>query len=319
MIVTVTANPSLDRTVEVDALVRGAVLRATGGRIDPGGKGVNVSRALAAHGVLTTAVLPIGGAEGAQLAWLLGEAGVSVELVPVEGAVRANVSIAEPDGTVTKVNEPGPVLTAAELRELTRATVGAATGASWVAVCGSLPPGAPVDLYADLVGAVRDSAARTVVDTSGPALVAALAARPGLVKPNREELAEAVGSPVDSLHAAVEAATRLRALGAEQVLASLGADGAVLCTADGCWWGTAPVADPVSSVGAGDATLAGFLSVLGGGPEALAEALAWGAAAVQLPGSRMPRPHDLDRAAVRVHDLPRADRALHSALEGALA
>lgn len=313
MIVTVTANPSLDRTVEVDALIRGAVLRATGGRIDPGGKGVNVSRALAAHGVPTTAVLPIGGAEGQQLAWLLGEAGVQVELVPVSGSVRANVSITEPDGTVTKVNEPGPALSAAELDQLTRATVVAATGAAWVAICGSLPPAAPVGLYASLVEAVRTSGASTVVDTSGPALLAALAAGPGLVKPNREELAEAVGSPVDSLLAAVEAAQHLRSLGVDQVLASLGADGAVLVTARGCWWGTSPVADPVSSVGAGDATLAGFLSVPGGGPDALAEALAWGAAAVQLPGSRMPRPHDLDRAAVRVHDLPRTDRALEGA------
>jgi 1-phosphofructokinase len=313
VIVTVTANPSLDRTVEVDALVRGAVLRARGGRVDPGGKGVNVSRALAGHGIATTAVLPIGGAEGAQLAWLLGEAGVAVELVPVDGSVRANISIAEPDGTVTKVNEPGPTLSAHELSQLTKATVVAATGASGVAICGSLPPGAPVELYARLVQAVRSSGARTVVDTSGPAMLAALDAHPGLVKPNREELAEAVGTPVDSLLAAVEAAQHLRRLGAGSVLASLGADGAVLVTADGCWWGESPVADPVSAVGAGDATLAGFLSVPSGGPAALAEALAWGAAAVQLPGSRMPRPQDLDRAAVRVHDLPAHDRPLEGA------
>ena len=108
MIVTLTPNPSLDRTVEIDELRRGEVHRATGGRVDPGGKGVNVSRALAACDTATIAVLPSGGPEGAQLAALLAPFGVQTVQVPIGGTVRSNITVAEPDGTTTKLNEAGP-------------------------------------------------------------------------------------------------------------------------------------------------------------------------------------------------------------------
>ena len=307
MILTLTPNPSVDRTVEVDALTRGAVLRATGSRIDPGGKGVNVSRALAAHGIDTCAVLPCGGAEGVQLTALLSLAGVDVRTVPISGAVRANVSVVEPDGTVTKLNEPGPTLTPGEVDAVIEATLKAAQGSAWVVLSGSLPPGCPDDLYATVLRALPGP---TVVDSSGAPLLAALPAGPDLVKPNREELAEASGLPVDSVGQAVTAARSLLARGAKAVLASLGADGAVLVEATGAWYGHAPVDAPVSSVGAGDATLAGFLAGGGHGPAALREALAFGSAAVRLPGSRMPGPGDLDRTTVVIFDAIPTDRPL---------
>jgi 1-phosphofructokinase len=310
MIVTLTPNPSVDRTIEVDALHRGAVLRARASRVDPGGKGVNVSRALAANGRKTRAVLPAGGWEGEQLAALLAPADVPVVVVAVTGSVRANVSVVEPDGTVTKLNEPGPRLSAAEIEAVTNAAVAAAADAEWLAVSGSLPPGAPVDFYAPLVERLRAAGTRVAVDSSGAPLLAALPARPDLVKPNREELAEATGRPVATLGDVVAAAEQLRAQGATAVLASLGADGAVLVEAAGATWGHAPVERPRSAVGAGDAMLAGFLAGGGGGPEALAEALAWGAAAASLPGSRMPTPADLDRAAVSLADHIDPDRPL---------
>jgi 1-phosphofructokinase len=310
VIVTLTANPSVDRTVEVDALVRGAVLRARASRVDPGGKGVNVSRALAANGRNTCAVLPAGGWEGDQLAALLAPEGVPVALVPVGGSIRANVSVVEPDGTVTKLNEPGPTLSEAELEAVAVATVAAAADADWVAIAGSLPPGAPVDLYARLTRRLAPLAVRVAVDTSGPPLVGALAAAPDLIKPNREELAEAAGRPVTTLGEAVAAAGELRRRGARAVLASLGADGALLVDGAGTVHGEAAVPRPRSAVGAGDALLAGFLAGGGSGPDALAEALAWGAAATSLPGSRMPRPGDLDPAAVRISTRIDPDRPL---------
>jgi 1-phosphofructokinase len=310
MIVTLTANPSVDRTIEVDALVRGAVLRAQASRVDPGGKGVNVSRALAANGRKTCAVLPAGGWEGDQLAALLAPEGVPVALVPVGGSIRANVSVVEPDGTVTKLNEPGPTLSGTELEAVAVATVVAAADADWVAIAGSLPPGAPVDLYARLTERLAPLAVRVAVDTSGPPLVGALAAAPDLIKPNREELAEAAGRPVTTLGEAVAAAGALRRRGARAVLASLGADGALLVDDDGTVHGEAAVPRPRSAVGAGDAMLAGFLAGGGSGPDALAEALAWGAAATSLPGSRMPRPGDLDPSAVRISTRIDPDRPL---------
>lgn len=307
MIVTLTPNPSVDRTIEVDALVRGAVVRATGSRIDPGGKGVNVSRALAANGIATCAVLPSGGAEGAQLAALLSPGGVVVRAVPIAGAVRANVSVVEPDGTVTKLNEPGPTLTDSEVDAVLAVTVELGRSAAWVVASGSLPPGCPVDFYARLLASLPG---RVVVDSSGGPLRSALAGRPVLVKPNREELAEVTGLAVTTVGEALVAARALLQRGARAVLASLGADGALLVEEAGEWYGESPVDSAVSSVGAGDATLAGFLAGGGRGPAALAEALAYGAAAVGLPGSRMPGPADLDRSAVHLAESVPTDRDL---------
>lgn len=155
-------------------------------------------------------------------------------------------------------------------------------------------------------GAVlREAGARVALDTSGPALAAALPARPDVVKPNAAELAEAVGRPLGTLGDAVKAAEELVGRGAGAVLASLGARGQLLVTADGAHHGTAPVAAVRSDVGAGDAALAGFLAAGGTGPAALASALAHGAAAVQLPGSVMPGPADLRPEAVHItRDLP---------------
>src|SRR5438309_2255339 len=182
MIVTVTPNPSLDRTVEIDALVRGGVLRASRASVEAGGKGVNISRALAANSIPTLAVLPSGGFEGAQLTGLLAP-GVEVVLVQVAGAVRANISIVEPDGTVTKINEPGPRLTADELNALSYATLRAAAGADWLAASGSLPPGAPPDFYARLIALLASSTCRIAVDSSGEPLLRALPLHPDVVKP----------------------------------------------------------------------------------------------------------------------------------------
>lgn len=290
MIITVTPNPSLDRTIEVGRLVRGGVMRAVGGRVDPGGKGINVARALAAHGVPAGAVLPCGGTDGSRLTRLLESYGGVVRIVPIDGSVRSNVTIVEPDGTTTKFNEAGPTLSLGEVKALVAATVELVVPGGWVVGCGSLPPGVDAGFFADLVSAVHDRGARIAVDASGPALRSAVEAGPDLVKPNREELFEASGIAVKTVGGAVRAARVLRELGAGAVLATLGADGAMLVDAAGVVFGTARVDEPRSTVGAGDAALAGFLSCPEGGRAALATALSWGAAAASLPGSRMPGP-----------------------------
>ncbi|MFH8594569.1 1-phosphofructokinase [Streptomyces rimosus] len=302
MILTVTPNPSLDRTYEIPTLERGAVLRATADRIDPGGKGVNVSRAVAAAGHRTLAVLPLGGPAGAALGDLLAAEGIEVAGVPVAGQTRSNISAVEPDGTLTKINAAGPELSADESRALLETVRTRSAGADWIACCGSLPRGLAPSWYAELVAQVHQAGARIALDTSGPSLTAALAARPDVVKPNAEELAQAVGRPLRTVGDAVEAARDLRKLGAGAVLASLGADGQLLVDADGERFASARVRAVRSNVGAGDASLAGFLAAGGVGVRALASAVAYGAAAVQLPGSAMPAPKDLDLSAVLVGD-----------------
>lgn len=304
MIVTLTPNPSLDRTLDLESLESGEVNRATASRVDPGGKGVNVARALVANGETARAVLPLGGYEGEHLASLLQDAGIEVQVVPISEAVRENVSLVEPDGTVTKINAPGPRLTPDEVAGLEKVTIASADdGALWVAASGSLPPGAPDDLYARLAPRVRQAGARFAVDTSGAPLAAALTGAPDLLKPNADELVEATGRAVTTLGDVVDGAHDLRGRGVGAVLVSLGPDGAVLVTAEGAWHATTPPLEPVSNVGAGDATLAGFLAFGGTGPDALARAVAFGAAAVRLPGSVMPAPDDIARSDVAVTDV----------------
>lgn len=316
MIVTLTLNPSLDRTIEIGRLVRGVMTRATATRLDPGGKGVNVSRALAAHGIATRAVVPCGGPEGDRLTQLLTGEGIDVGAVAVAGHTRSNVSLVEPDGTVTKINEPGGSLRDRDLERVEEAVLAAAGGAAWVVASGSLPPGVSDSWYARLGRQVAELGVRFAVDTSGAALTAALGAGPALVKPNREELAESVGVRLDTVGDVVLAAQRVRGAGARTVLASLGADGAVLVNEHDTLWGESTVGRGRSAVGAGDAMLAGYLAATTNGGDVLTEALAWGGAAVGLPGSRMPGPSDVDRGRVRVSRTPDLARRLRSQEHG---
>ncbi|MFW7414363.1 1-phosphofructokinase [Demequina sp. SO4-18] len=307
MIVTVTPNPSIDRAVMIEALHPGEVHRATANRIDPGGKGVNASRALAAQGAETTAVLPIGGPEGHLLEELLDHDDVPRRSVPVSGAVRMNISILEPDGTTTKLNEPGPDLDTHEVQALLEAALGLAGGADWIVGCGSLPPGVPADFYASLVMAAREREVRVAIDSSGPSMSAAMAARPHLIKPNNEELEELVGGDLATLKDVRDAARSLVDAGIEIVAVSLGQDGALLVTSDEVVHAHARARAPLSTVGAGDCMLAGLLHSLTQGlsaADSLAVAVRWGTAAVALPGSGVPRPEDLRDVDVTVDTSP---------------
>lgn len=308
MIITLTPNPSVDRTLFIDALPRGTVIRSRRGSSEPSGKGVNVALALCANGYDTLAVLPVGGPAGRQMVKMLQDHHVDHITVPISGDIRSNISLVEPDGTVTKVNEAGPVLDTAEVGALTSAALARSCGASWLAGCGSLPGGAGEDLYVRLVAEGRRRGVKTAIDTSGRALRRALAHHPDLVKPNAEELAEATGRPLRTLRDVLDAAWMLREQGAESVLASLGPDGAILLDHDGAVHGEATVTTVASAVGAGDALLAGFLAVGARGRDALQTGLAWAAAAVQHEGTLYPSNHA--SAAVKIHDEIDGDRPL---------
>lgn len=314
MIVTLTANPSLDRTVALPGrLERGQVQRALTTTVDPGGKGVNVARVVTAAGCLAVAVLP--GEHDDPLVLALRDARVTHRPVPVSGRVRVNLTLTEPDGTTTKVNEPGLQLDDDVLEALTVALAREAAGARWAVLSGSLPPGVPVGWYAELVDRLRSTGVAIALDTSGPPLLAALAAGvpslPDLLKPNGEELAELTGHNGLDLErdpaVAAQAAGELVRRGVGAVLATLGADGAVLVTPEGSWMGRPPRIRARSSVGAGDSALAGYLlaDLTGAAPEQrLRTAIAYGAAAAALPGSTLPTPDDVDLDGVTVDRLP---------------
>jgi 1-phosphofructokinase len=202
---------------------------------------------------------------------------------------------------VTKVNAPGPRLSNAEVEALLERAVVAADGAGWVVASGSLAPGTPADLYARLAAGVRAVGSRVAVDTSGPALESVLATGPDVLKPNEEELSEVTGVTPETLGDVVVAATELRSKGVKTVVVSLGSSGAVLVDGGHAFHAESGVIVPRSTVGAGDALLAGFLAAGGDGPDALAEGVAWGAAACVLPGTAVPGPADLQRDLVQIH------------------
>ncbi|KIC67190.1 1-phosphofructokinase family hexose kinase [Pseudarthrobacter phenanthrenivorans] len=329
MIVTFTANPSLDRTVALPGpLERGEVQRAVSVRQESGGKGVNVSRALVASGLESLAVLP--GADSDPVLAGLRESAVPFVSLPIDEPLRTNVALTEPGGVTTKINEPGPALEADQQEALIKLLLESSRGASWVVLAGSLPPGFPVDFYATVAQRIREAGNGTTpliaVDSSGAPLAAALtgdgsgtggtstgSGKPDLLKPNAEELAElaaaagfapATGDELeaDPAAAAAAAAAVVRS-GVGAVLATLGSKGAVLVTADGAWLATHPPVAAVSTVGAGDSALAGYLLAHGRGAapaDCLRQAVAHGAAAASLPGSTVPAVHQTTPDAVTI-------------------
>jgi 1-phosphofructokinase len=315
MIVTVTPNPSIDRTVTLTGpLARGAVHRVSSVTSEPGGKGVNVARALTLAGLDAIAVLPA--PTNDPLISSLTASAVPFSCVPTAAPVRTNLAITEHDGTTTKLNEPGAPLDSAALDAFTMAVIAAAESASWVVLSGSLPPGVPDHWYAHMAALLAPYPCRVAVDTSdGPlaALVDGLdRAAPDLIKPNAEELAGVLGYSPRALEAAVaqgdpepvvDVARQLVDRGVRAVLATLGAAGAVLVDQTGSWMAAPPPVVARSTVGAGDASLAGYLRADVGGavpPERLQMAVAYGSAAAALPGSALPRPAQIDLNAVRV-------------------
>ncbi|GAA1848311.1 1-phosphofructokinase family hexose kinase [Microbacterium koreense] len=301
MIVTFTANPSLDRTVALaDGLRPGEVQPALSQREDAGGKGVNVARVIAAAGTGALAVLPL--ADDDPFATPLRAAGVPTHAVPVAGAARANLAITDPRGVTTKLNLPGATLTDAEGEALMSAIAEVSADARWLVLAGSLPPGLGDAFYVRVISRVRESlgdrAPRIAVDTSGTPLSAVVAeARPDLIKPNAEELADLVGGDLDDDAPIAEIVDVARALVPAQVgtaLITLGAAGAVLVNADGAWHARPPRISVASTVGAGDSSLAGYL--LGesrGAASALELSVRYGAAAASMPGTQPPTPADL--------------------------
>lgn len=312
-IVTLTANPSVDRTVALPvALERGAVHRVERATSQAGGKGVNISRAAVAAGLPTVAVLPA--AVDDPFVHELEQAGIECRTSLPAGEIRVNLTLTEPDGTTTKLNSPGAAMRPAHLEDLAQTVVREARAASWTVLAGSLPPGAPPGFYADLVARL-DGVARVAVDTSEQALAALLAALPSgapdLIKPNAEELASVTGVDIADLEhdplATARAAHDLVQRGVGAVLVTLGAHGAVLVDRDQAWHALPPPTHVVSTVGAGDSSLFGYLlaDLRGLAPrDRLALAVAYGSAAAGLPGTGIPRPGEVSADQVAVRPLP---------------
>ncbi|KUF19790.1 1-phosphofructokinase family hexose kinase [Streptomyces silvensis] len=285
MIVTVTLNAALDLTYKVPVLTPHTSHRVTEVTERAGGKGLNVARVLATLGHDVTVTGFVGGDTGHALRDHLSRVpGVTDGLYPVAGATRRTLAVVDArTGDTTQLNEAGPTVTPAEwtgflaaYEELLRRDDVRA-----VALCGSLPPGVPVGAYAVLVRAARAAAVPVLLDTSGEPLRRGVAARPDIVKPNADELAELTGA-----HEPSQATRDARRRGAHAVVASLGAEGLLALTPEGTWRARPPGLIRGNPTGAGDSAVAALLSGLVRQlpwPDRLSNAVALSAATVAAP------------------------------------
>jgi 1-phosphofructokinase family hexose kinase len=276
MIFTVTLNPVLDRTLTVSRILFDEMVRAASSRVDWGGKGFNVSRALQALGVESVALGFVGGATGQTLENGLRELGIATDLIQISGDTRTNIVIVEAEtGRYIKVNEAGPRVTQDEVSSLLdRVRARAEPGDFWI-LSGSLPPGVPKEFYAQLIGALQAQGALTVLDSSGDPLRLGSAANPYLIKPNRTEAAEVTGQEIQSEADELHAARSLLAQGVQHVALSLGPDGLLLASLQQAVWARPPHVAAKNPVGAGDALLAGVAWALTRGVS-VAEVARWG-------------------------------------------
>lgn len=296
-IVTVTANPALDVATTVARIEPDEKLRGHGSRIDPGGGGANVSRIVHRLGGDTLAVVALGGVEGDAYRRLLEAEGVPFLAVGIAGETRQNFAVhEEASGQHFRFVLEGPTITAEEWSAILDAARGALRPGDWLVCSGSMPPGAPEDAAAQLVRLAREVGARSVVDSSGAALAAAVAAGPELIKPSRRELEELAGRPLADDAELAAAASELIAAGVGTVVVTLGADGALLVSADESVRLPAAPIVPVSTVGAGDSFLGGLVVRLAAGrplAAALRTALAAGAATAAGAGTRLASAADI--------------------------
>ena len=278
MIYTLTLNPAVDRELVVPAIEFDSVLRATAWRVDFGGKGFNVSRMLASLHTPSVAIGFAGGPSGELLRDGLAGLGIETDFVWIPGETRTNVSIvSEGRDHYVKANEPGPAVSAGEQQELIDKISALAKARDWWVLAGSLPPGVPDSMYAQIIHLIREAGAFAVLDSSGSALLAGCEAGPYLVKPNALEAQHLTGLPVDHMVQIATAAAAIQAMGVAQVAISLGKDGAILADGQEAWLAASAPIEERNPIGAGDSMVAGLVWGLSQGYAPL-EALKWGVA-----------------------------------------
>ncbi|ROQ30299.1 1-phosphofructokinase [Frondihabitans sp. PhB188] len=309
-VVTLTPAPTVDRVYQLDGLEVGGVNRAISTAAFLAGKGINISRCLRLGGAVTRAVFPL---RPCERDGLVGDDPdrSCFRPVPVRKPTRTNAVLITSDGTTTNVNQAPQALSSDEWEMLCVATVRALQeiGASWLVLAGALPldegTGTTVDLL-PLVTAAHTSGVMVAVDTAGPFLRAALQPlQPvDLIKPNLEELAELVGRSLTTHDEIVRAAQEVQRLGVRTVLVSLGSAGLLrIGPDDDVIAVSSAVVDAVNTTGAGDAALAGYLSVCAGQPAehhaGLRRAASWGALTVQVAAATPSRLADLPDITLR--------------------
>lgn len=291
LILTLTINPAVDRTIIADRLVfedRGYILDRSEAA---GGRGINASQVIHSFGGKTAAILTAGGATGQRIEKLLAGRGFPYDVVHVKSESRTNLTISDKHGLTIKLNEVGHELHAGELGEIKKRVDAHLPKAQWLMICGSIQPGVPPHFYCEMIELAKTHGVQTILDSDGDALLHALEAKPTAIMPNQHEAERLLARALITRGHFLEAVDALQAMGPECVVLSLGARGAIGSSPDGVFEAIPPRIEALSPIGAGDALCAAFAWSMEK-KKPFAEALRWGVAAgtasAQLPGLAFP-------------------------------
>ena len=287
MVVTLTINPAIDRNIEADRLVfedRAHILSQSD---SAGGRGIIASSVLSSFGAKTLAIVTSGGKSGALLEKLLGKAGFPIEVVRIQQEIRTNFTIIDKHGLTIKLNEAGPPITDSELEQIERAVASRLQKATWLMLCGSIPPGVAPDFYCKLIRLAKGQNVKTLLDTDGEALANSIEEGPTIVKPNQQEAERLLNRALITRAHFIEAASRIKAMGPEAVILSLGSRGAIATDGNRMIEALPPRIDAGSPIGAGDAMAAAYVWAVNKKKE-FADAVRWAVAeataTAKLPG-----------------------------------
>lgn len=308
MIHTLTLNPALDKTVVIPGFQVNSVNRIVSLRLDPGGKGINVSKVIQKMGGTSRATALLGGSTGQLIREMLEQQGIDVDCVKIPGQTRTNLKVVDPDRkTNTDINEPGCALSAEQTQSIYHHFLEQVQAGDIVVLAGSVPVDTKPDIYAQYITACRRLGAKVFLDADGALFAQGVLACPYLIKPNNDELSRFVGHPLESLEEIKEAALTLTATGIRKVVVSMGGQGALYVTKDICLYAPALSVPVGSTVGAGDSVVAALalaeeqeLSAA----DALALATATGAANVMCSGTQAADREKINALLPQVHCRP---------------
>lgn len=258
MIITVTMNPAIDKTIKLNTFVHGDLNRIQKVILDAGGKGINVSKTIRALGGESLATGFLGGRNGDYIQDVLRKFSIKTDFVKIEEETRVNTKIAETTGLVTELNEKGPVIDLQAMSELLMKLLNCLKTDSLLVLSGSVPLGVPKSIYRLLTELAHEMGAKVLVDADGDLFAEALSAKPDIVKPNQSELEKYFGYAMDSDEKIVEAGKKLLEKGVKIVIISLGAEGAYFIDKEHTLYSPALSVQVNSTVGAGDAMVAAF-------------------------------------------------------------
>ena len=277
MIVTLTLNPAIDRTISVDRLAfeDRAYIESTGE--SPGGRGINAACVIHSFGGKSLAVITSGGEAGARLQDLLGCCGFPVAVVPIKNQSRTNLTVTDRHGLTVNLNEAGPQVEKSEVTRVEKVVREKLPGTAWIMLAGSLPPGVPPGFYAKVIAQARAQKVKTLLDADGEALRQGIEAGPTVASPNQHEAERLLGRALLTTRNFLEAVMHIRQMGAQSVVLTLGSRGAMGAFGNRVIEAVPPRIDAVSPIGSGDALAAAFVWAMERADD-FGDALRWGVA-----------------------------------------